>query len=86
MTLAPLSLTLLPGLSPPLCRDLHALRVLTLGDLAALPPALLIRVFGLPARQWQRLARGARPWLCVVCVRSMAVAPNLRVPSGSRRN
>ena len=56
--LAPLPLTLLPDLAPPLRRDLQALRVLTLGDLAALPPGLLTGVFGPPALQWQRRARG----------------------------
>src|SRR3954451_20987653 len=60
-TLAPLPLTLLPGLAAPLQRELQALRVLTLGDLATLPPVLLTGVFGSRARQWQRLARGEDP-------------------------
>jgi nucleotidyltransferase/DNA polymerase involved in DNA repair len=65
-TLAPIGLPSLPGLAPTLQRELHALRIFTLGDLAALPTALLMAVFGKELGSLQALARGADPrWVPV---------------------
>jgi len=56
--LAPLPLTLLPGLTPVQLRLLHELRIFTLGDLAALPTPLLRAIGGVALPALQTLARG----------------------------
>jgi nucleotidyltransferase/DNA polymerase involved in DNA repair len=61
--LAPVPLAGLPGLSLPLQRELHALRLFTLGDLAAIPAPLLAAVFGRTVLAVQALARGIDPRL-----------------------
>jgi nucleotidyltransferase/DNA polymerase involved in DNA repair len=61
--LVPVPLAGLPGLSLPLQRELHALRLFTLGDLAAIPAPLLAAVFGRTVLAVQALARGTDPRL-----------------------
>jgi DNA polymerase-4 len=63
MALAPVPLVGLPGLSLPLQRELRALRLFTLGDLAAIPQSLVAAVLGHTLVAVQALACGTDPRL-----------------------
>ncbi|HPO14484.1 MAG TPA: DNA polymerase IV [Candidatus Hydrogenedentes bacterium] len=57
--LAPLPVRKLPGAGPRTCEMLESLGILTLGQLAAMPSAMLERLFGMYSATWlQRAARG----------------------------
>ncbi len=87
-TLAPLPVALLPGLPAALHREFQALRVLTLGDLAALPTTVLAAVFGAAGLQWQALARGldSRPVECSPSdAAGAALTVRLALPPALRR-
>ncbi len=59
--LAPLPLSLLPGLAPACLRTLHELRIFTLGELAAIPGPILRAVCGAEMPALAALARGEDP-------------------------
>jgi hypothetical protein len=74
--LAPVPLAGLPGLSLPLQRELHALRLFTLGDLAAVPSPLVAAVLGRTVLTVQALARGTDPRLVPLALPDpLAAAP-----------
>lgn len=57
--LAPLPVRKLPGAGPRTCEMLESLGIMTLGQLAAMPDAMLERLFGVYSATWlQRAARG----------------------------
>ncbi|HUS17074.1 MAG TPA: hypothetical protein VM536_18910 [Chloroflexia bacterium] len=76
--LAPLPLDLLPNLPPGLHQDLARLRITTLGDLAAVPAAVLTAVFGAAVVPFQRDARGGSPLQIPPITAAPASAPVVR--------